>query len=61
MQNRKSALKCRLKKQQELDKMKKHVDKLSSENRELKEKVSPQKMLQREKREDKKDKLLSEV
>lgn len=40
LQNRKSALKCRLKKQQELDKMKKQVDKLSSENRELKEKVS---------------------
>jgi hypothetical protein len=39
LQNRKSALKCRLKKQQELDKMKKHVDKLASENRELKEKV----------------------
>lgn len=39
LQNRKSALKCRLKKQQELDKMKKHVEKFSSENRELKEKV----------------------
>eukprot|EP00347_Sterkiella_histriomuscorum_P017170 403350401 len=40
LQNRKSALKCRLKKQQELDKMKKQVDKLSQENRELKEKIS---------------------
>lgn len=39
LQNRKSALKCRLKKQQELDKMKKQVERLSSENRELKEKV----------------------
>jgi predicted nucleic acid-binding Zn-ribbon protein len=41
LQNRKSALKCRLKKQQELDKMKKQVDKLANENRELKEKVKP--------------------
>ena len=40
LQNRKSALKCRLKKQQELDKMKRQVDKLQGENRELKEKVS---------------------
>ncbi|CDW71993.1 bzip transcription factor [Stylonychia lemnae] len=40
LQNRKSALKCRLKKQQELDKMKKQVDKLAQENRELKEKIS---------------------
>ena len=40
LQNRKSALKCRLKKQQELDKMKKQVEKLAGENRELKEKVS---------------------
>lgn len=40
LQNRKSALKCRLKKQHELDKMKKQVDKLANENRELKEKVS---------------------
>lgn len=41
LQNRKSALKCRLKKQQELDKMKKMVERLASENMELKEKVSP--------------------
>ena len=40
LQNRKSALKCRLKKQTELDKMKRQVDKLASENRDLKEKVS---------------------
>ena len=40
LQNRKSALKCRLKKQNELDKMKGEVDKISYENRELKEKVS---------------------
>jgi hypothetical protein len=40
LQNRKSALKCRLKKQNELDKMKRQVDKLMQENRELKEKVS---------------------
>lgn len=39
LQNRKSALKCRLKKQNELDKMKRMVDRLTSENRELKEKV----------------------
>ena len=40
LQNRKSALKCRLKKQSELDTMKIKVDKLAHENRELKEKVS---------------------
>ncbi len=40
LQNRKSALKCRLKKQNELDKMKNEVDKISYENRELKEKVN---------------------
>jgi hypothetical protein len=39
LQNRKSALKCRLKKQEELERMKEMVDKLSQENRELKEKV----------------------
>ena len=39
LQNRKSALKCRLKKQEELEKMKDVVDRLSLENRELKEKV----------------------
>ena len=39
LQNRKSALKCCLKKQQELDKMMKMVERLASENMELKEKV----------------------
>jgi len=39
LQNRKSALKCRLKKQEELEKMKEIVERLSQENRELKEKV----------------------
>ena len=40
LQNRKSALKCRLKKQDQLERLKSLVDRLSGENRSLKEKVS---------------------
>ena len=40
LQNRKSALKCRLKKQNQLEKLKGQVDKLIGETRTLKEKVS---------------------
>ena len=40
LQNRKSALKCRIKKQDQLERLKGIVDRLSGENRSLKEKVS---------------------
>mmetsp|Transcript_5466 Transcript_5466/g.8507 ORF Transcript_5466/g.8507 Transcript_5466/m.8507 type:complete len:136 (+) Transcript_5466:348-755(+) len=40
LQNRKSALKCRLKKQGQLDKFRGRVDKLHSHNRSLQEKVA---------------------
>ena len=39
LQNRKSALKCRLKKQDQLYRLKNQVERLSNENRSLKEKV----------------------
>ena len=41
LQNRKSALKCRLKKQSELEGMKSVVEQLNEDNCKLKEKVSP--------------------
>lgn len=40
LQNRKSALKCRIKKQDQLERLKGVVDRLSGENRSLKEKIS---------------------
>ena len=40
LQNRKSALKCRLKKQNQLEKLQDQIEKVNSESRALKEKVS---------------------
>jgi hypothetical protein len=40
LQNRKSALKCRLKKQDQMERLRGQVEKLSQDNRSFKEKVS---------------------